>query len=747
MYPEEHVLDPRSYTMKGLVDSLTFYENFHPTHDEYLGLYYQSPNTILANNTWAGLFHTTSDAPTSWPTFRQPYIESAKIKSERYVEEYDKENKPDSLILKVRSNSGAPYVQYDTVNDQFNGVADEADATDFQLTAVSVSDEHYILLPDTAYAWEDTITFDYHQAGRTTEDIWSALVGKQLMAVMVVDRDTVYFHPNRKKHITDPNELYLSPEFRITQLFKWIPDSRVTTVAEEDRVAYSTTDHYWHHTVTSGLNSPMDVKDKSGNYIDIIDTFSITLSQGAISKIKKYYGRWLKQGENDGLTVSADGLTRHRNIIVKTKTYHYGKEDKRLVLKPEKESYDFGPLANQSQQINFILTRVHVHDLLDAQGNFVREDTISIDTLTTDLKMISGKCSFRVNTAFSVDSAVGSRVTLSTINDNTSGINYDTLVVKGYEWNNADSACDVRVPLMQAPLEGNELLWSVMHNGQRYFIMAGTGSPDHFIFRQYTQRGNTLYKRTGGNQLIKGSKNAENSDEGYITPWQFTYVDKENHRLTLKIGLTPEPAKDTLYFKIQSETTPAVDPSASSASALTYVYTNVYANDNANYEEQVRLKYGDNKWLKFDGTALTLTTDSLAADTFSWAYPLQEFNLLNSQNQAAFGYNATASASITTAYQGYCEYSTLLDNKLTYFARETKKARADLTDDRWKTTCEIDTLRDKRTSTPSGLKFSNSSFTSTITPDGLSPRDVKDAHGNYIDIVARSANGCSFVSV
>ena len=745
LYFNEHVLDPRSYTMKGLVDSLTFYENFHPTHDEYLGLYYQSPNTILANNTWAGLFHTTSDAPTSWPTFRQPYIESAKIKSERYVAEYDPENKPDSLILKRRINYTEPYVKYDTINDQFNGVADEKDATDFQLTAVSVADEHYILLPDTAYTWEDTITFDYHQAGRTTKDIWSALVGKQLMAVMVVDRDTVYFHPNRKKHITDPNDLYLSPEFRVTQLFKWLPDSRVTTVAEENRVVYSTTDHYWHHTVTSGLNSPMDVKDKSGNYIDIIDTFSITLSQGAISKIKKYYGRWKKQGEDDGLTVSADGLTRQRNIIVKTKTYHYGKEQTRMVLKPEKESYDFGPLANQSQKINFILTRVHVHDLLDAQGNFVREDTISIDTLTTQLGMQPKECELRVGTAFEVveaETSGSSHATVRVINDNTSGINYDTLVVTGYTWDNKPQTCDVHVPLMQAPLEGNELLWSVMHNGQRYFIMAGkeTETTGHFIFRQYTQRGNTLYKRIGGNQLIMGSKNAANDDEGYITPWQFTYVDKATNQFKFKIGLT----SDTLRFNIASATTPAV---GDSASTLTYVFTDVYANDNANYEEQVKLRYGLNNWLKFNGSALELTTNELEADTFSLAYPLLEFNLLNngtypSQNQAAFGYNATASASITTAYQAYCEYSTLLDNKLTYFARKTERTRATLTDTEtypWKTTCEIDTLRDRRpaTATESGLEFSNDSksFTSTITPTGTSPRNVKDKSGKYIDIV------------
>ena len=742
LYFYEHVLDPRQYTMRGQTDSLTFYENFKPTDDEYLGLYYQTPNTMLANNTWAGLFHTTSSAPTSWPTYKQPYIPSAKILSERYVEEYDKENKPDSLILKVRSNSSAPYVQYDAEHDQFIGVATAGEATDFQMSAVIVADEHYILLPDTAYAWQDTITFDYHQGKQTTEDIWSALVGKQLMAVMVVDGDTVYFHPNRNKHITDPNDLYLSPDFRVTQIFEWIPDSRVTTVADEDRVAYSTTDHYWHHTVTSGLNSPMNVKDKSGNYIDIIDTFCITLSQGAISKIKRYYGRWLKQSEDDGLTV--DGLSRHRDIIVKTKTYHYGDEQTRMVLKPEKESYGFGPLVNQTQQINFLLTREHVRQLLDAQGHFVREDTISIDTLTTQLAMKSGKCSFRVGTAFRVDGAVGSRVTLATTADNTSGIDYDTLVVTGYEWNDADYTCNVRVPLMQAPLEGDELIWSVKHNGQRYFIMAGKGTPDHFIFRQYNNKNNTLYKRNTTTPLKKGSANAANNDEGYITPWRFTYVDQAASQLTLKIGLTPEPDADTLYFKVESETTPAVGTSG--PSTLTYVFTDVYANTNANYEEQVKLKYGDDKWLKFNGTALVLTEYENQADTFSWSYMVQEFNLLNngtypSQTQAAFGYNTSVSVSITTAYQGYCEYSTLLDNKLTYFARESRNTRDALTSKeasyRWKTTCTIDTLRDKRTSTLSGLTFSNSSnsFTSTITPTGLSPLNVTDARGNYIDIV------------
>ena len=742
--PKEHVLDPRSYTMKGLVDSLTFYENFHPSKDEYIGLYYKDPNVILANNTWAGLFTTTSKAETSWPTFKQPYIPSAKIRSERYVQEYDPENKPDSLILKKRTNFAEPYVIYDPVNNQFNGQADSASATDFQLSAISVADEHYIILPDTAYAWSDTITFDFHEGEKTTEDIWSALIGKQLLAVMVVDGDTVYFHPNRDKIISDPNDLYLSPDFRITQIFEWIPDSRVTSVAAEDRVAYSTTGHYWHHTVTRGLNPPLNVKDASGNYIDILDTFCITLSQGRISKIKKYYGRWKKQGENDGLTISADGLTRHRDIIVRTKTYHYGEEQTRMVLKPEKESYGFSPLAGQKDNINFILTREHVRDLLDAQGAFVREDTISIDTLTAQLGMLPGKCTFRVGTAFEkVEAETSGRyATLSTKADNTSGVIYDTLVVSGYTWDNKPQTCDVRVPLMQAPLEGNELLWSVMHNGQRYFIMAGKGTTQgSLIFRQYTQKGNTLYKRVGGNQLIKGSKNAANDDEGYITPWQFTYVNKENHQLTLKIGLT---ASDTLHFNIASAKTPAV---GDTTSTLTYVFTDVYANDNANYEEQVKLKYGPDKWLKFDGTALTLTEYEAQADTFSWAYPLLEFNLLNngtypSHEQVVFGYNTNVSVSVKTAYQGYCEYSMLLNNKLTYFGRETRTSRAALIntepESRWKTTCVIKRIRDSRTATESGIDVSevNDNFVTTVktTTENPSPTEVKIGD-TYIDIV------------
>ena len=93
--------------MRGYEDSLTFYENFAPTKDEYVGLFYEDPyNTIVVNNNWAGLFTTTSAATDiSWPTYKTPYIRDVKLQSERYVEEYNKEELPDSLILKVRGNN------------------------------------------------------------------------------------------------------------------------------------------------------------------------------------------------------------------------------------------------------------------------------------------------------------------------------------------------------------------------------------------------------------------------------------------------------------------------------------------------------------------------------------------------------------------------------------------------------------------------------------------------------------------
>lgn len=64
----EYVLDPRREWRYGAKDSLLFYSNFAPANDVYLGLYYddrstpfKEPVTIVANNSWAGAFTSTSD--------------------------------------------------------------------------------------------------------------------------------------------------------------------------------------------------------------------------------------------------------------------------------------------------------------------------------------------------------------------------------------------------------------------------------------------------------------------------------------------------------------------------------------------------------------------------------------------------------------------------------------------------------------------------------------------------------------
>lgn len=76
-------------------------------------------------------------------------------------------------------------------------------------------------------------------------------------------------------------------------------------------------------------------------------------------------------------------------------------------------------------------------------------------------------------------------------------------------------------------------------NGQRYFIMAGEDAEHNksLIFRQYEQKGNTLYKKEDGmTQLIKGSANAANDQTQYITPWRYTYVNQGMKQITLAIG-------------------------------------------------------------------------------------------------------------------------------------------------------------------------------------------------------------------
>jgi hypothetical protein len=746
---QEHALDPRQYTMKGYTDSLTFYEFFHPNDDEYLGLYYEeSFNTILANNTWAGLFTTTSTATElSWPTYMVPYIKEAKIKSTRYVEEYDPKNKPDSLILKARLKAGSTdtipaYVKYDASTDQFNGVATEGEATAFDISAVIVADEHYVILPDTSYAWTDTIDFGYHKGEQLREDIWSSLIGKQLMAVMMLDRDTVYFHPNRKKIISDPNALYLSPDFRVTQIFEWIPDSRVSAPLNEgDSAKSETTDHYWHHNIVSGLNSPMNVKNSGGQYINIADTFRIHMSHDAVSKIKEYRGRW-KAGVAGLKVDNANGSMRHRDIIVRTKTYHSGDTLTRYALKPEKESYNFGPLNGQTNTIQFTLTRETYHDILDTANNKISEKVIQVDTLTKKLGMLSGGCSFNTGAFYAVNAASDSIVTLRVTADNTINTNYDTLIISRINVDGVATAVEARVPLVQAALTTNELVWSVYDESakKRYFIMAvNNGSSTTLQFREFTQANSMLYEQGTKNQLVKGSNAGNNSDGKYITPWTFDYNPLDKNQLSLKTEYGID-----RFFATSGDAVGATGTLSESSVLFTYRIAEVNTNDNSNYEEKVRIKYLDNRWLKFNGTNIVLQEDSASATVFSWTYLITEYNLLNngdypSLDEVSFGYNIATPKSIQTRYKAYREYSMLLDNSLTYLCHKEETHIDSLTSAarEWKTTFTIDTIRDRRTATLSRIDttYNRTTLTTTVNVASASPTDVKDKSGNYIDIV------------
>lgn len=56
-----------------------------------------------------------------------------------------------------------------------------------------------------------------------------------------------------------------------------------------------------------------------------------------------------------------------------------------------------------------------------------------------------------------------------------------------------------------------------------------------------------------------------------------------------------------LKFIIDNENNPGVvqtNYDFVNAATLTYDYVNVYVNDNENFEEQVKLSYGADKWLK-----------------------------------------------------------------------------------------------------------------------------------------------------
>ena len=740
---DEVVLDPRREMRYGAVDSLLFYENFAPGEEEYLGLYYTAPNTILANTTWAGLFKSTaSGGRNGWPDYTVADVKNAKLSSTHYLHRV-----AGDLTREERSNSDAPWITYNAAGNQFDGDASEANATVFQLSRVRVADEHYVVIPDTTEEWNDEIVFGIHHDEHIEQAVWSKLIGKQLMAVMKLDDDTIYFHPNPNKIITEYTQMRLNSNYRLEESFEYIRDARVEslgTVAEEDKPIMNDRleKNYFGRLVTSGLNTPMDVQ-YMGEYIDIVDTIRITLRTLGPVKIKEYYGRW-KEGA-PGLHIRPDG-SRYRDIIVRTKTTHHGAVRTELVLTPEYPIYNFNPLSGDSKRINFTLSQVTSRQLLDTEGNVLGEEVLSSEDVTSSLHLGPSACTFQSGgTYFSITNAEtrDNFVTLVTKEDNSSGINYDTLII-----NSTATIEDVsypvtgRIPLMQSTLADAELIWSAIANGQRYFIMAGSGG---LIFRQYELKGNTLYKKEDGKtQLVKGSADAANSDTKYITPWRYTYVNQAAQQLSLQMEYDINK-----YFVINGSSEP--DVADAGPATLTYEYDTTYVNDNANFEELVKIKYGANQWLRFttpEGVpTLSLTETESEATIFSWGYLQREYNLLNngaypSIDQLTFGYNSTSGSVVQTRYKGYRVYSMLLNNTLTYCGREDENDIADLISagNDWKTSYAINLVSDSRFSAgASGLsKTTNANdLKTTVTPSGDSPLEIRYPAGTgpFVNIV------------
>ena len=748
----EYVLDPRSEWRYGAKDSLLFYSNFAPADDEFLGLYYENPETpfkdpvtIVSNNSWAGAFTSTSDATaTGWPDYSVADVQNTKLKSEYYFTGFKEEG---VITRKPRPSIDSSYVYYNEALNQFDGVRTEGEATTFQISRVRVADEHYVVLPDTTRTWRDTIEFAYHNGEHSREQVWTSMIGKHLLAVTKVGNDTVYFHPDPDHILHDPNNLYLDKNFRVSQDFEFIRDSRVSAVAEEDRATHETTSNHWHNDIVSGLNSPIDVKDGEGNYIDIVDTFRITMSHGGISKVKQYYGRW-KNGAR-GLKVNGDGSVRTRDVIVRTKTYHYGETITHLVLKPEFKSYIFNPLEGNSQVINFTLANVTAHRLLDVDGNPIGdEEVISSEEITSSLALIPSACTFSSGgTYFSKSEVVSQHVTLAAIAENKLDDNHDTLIISmDVSYGGKVYPVTARVPLVQTSLEGDELIWSVQSGSKRYYIMAGTGG---LIFRQYALKDGTLYKEgTSNTPLIKGSANATNSDKQYITPWRFIYNPENSNQVALKTEYYVN-----RYFKMLGDEVGSTGGvHASDSSLLTFHYVDVLTNDNANEEELVKLQYGAGKWLQFrltggDGAELVLVTDEDDASVFSWSYLQQEYNLLNNgaypdRDTVIFEYNTDMSVAIQVTYKAYKEYSMLVGSSVVYCCREQETDMSNLTssDGEWRTNQTFSLITDKRTfdsgSTPSpatsGIRLTGSTVSTSERP--TSPRDVM-IDGKYVNIV------------
>ena len=733
---DEYVLDPRRETMYGAEDSVTFYENFKPNDEDYIGLYYTSPNTILANNTWAGLFVSSK----GWPKPMQPCIDSTKLFSDAYVH-----SPAGDTIRTERDNKAQSYIKYaPSANGNFNGVADETDGTTFTLSGVGIVDAYYVILPDTIRAdqrWTDQVVFDLHSGARLSQQVWSKLIGKQLMMQMQLGDEIVYFHPNNDKTFTTANQLSLSRDYRLTQSFEFIRDARVApgTISDDDRPHMTESTNEFCRMINSGLNSPIDVR-YNGQYIDIVDTVRVSLRSNG-GKIKDYYGIW-KTGA-PGLHVLPDG-SRYRDILVITKTYHHGSTVDTLMLVPEYPTYSFSPLAEEEKQINFTLSKVRVRELHDIEDDVLGVEILSSEDVTSVLHITSSQCSFTGgNTYFKVEAeeekTLDDHVTVETKLKNTTEADHDTLIVTTTaEVDDVSHTLTVRVPLMQTAMGSEEVVWSVYKNGKRYFIMAGTGG---LIFRQFELKSNTLYKKEDGRtQLIMGSANAANSDTRYITPWQFHMVNHALKQLTLETRYGVDK-----YFLIDGSQKPGV---GASGATLTYEYVAENFNENANFEEQVKLKYGGNKWLKFTATAdtvyLSLTTNHDSAAVFSWTYLQQEYYIQNNgdyptKSYLEFGYNGRNSAMVQTRYKAYRIYSMLLDSTLTYCGREDENDLVDLirSNGDWKTEYSITHIRDSRfDGNVSGLSYAVDSTTlvTTVTPAGNSPLD-KMYGGKYVNIV------------
>lgn len=736
---DEVVLDPRREMRYGVKDSLEFYEHFAPHDEEYLGLYYSDPNTVIANTTWAGLFKSTgTTGRNGWPDYTVADVKNAKLSSTHYLGRDGGGN----IVRLERSNKSAPWIAYNAAANQFDGVANEADATVFQISRVRVADEHYVVIPDTTDEWTDEIVFAYHHDEQTVREVQSKLIGKQLMAVTKIDDQTIYFHPDNDKILTSASQLRLDPNYRLVEDFEYIRDSRVDLESVEEENLPHMSGSNFGRTITSGLTSPMDVM-YNGDYIDIVDTLRITLRTLGPVKIKEYYGRW-RDGA-PGLHIRPDG-SRYRDIIIRTKTTHYGEDIVHLAITPEYPMYNFYPLAGVSKRLTFTMAKITAHQLLDTDGNVFGEEVLSTVDVTSSLHLAGGHCSFSSGGAyFNVDAenTLNDHVTLVTKAENSSGINMDTLII------NSTATVDAvtypvtgRVPLQQSALSSSELIWSAVAGGQRYYIMAGSGG---LIFRRYELKNNTLYKKEDGKtQLVKGSANAANDQTQYITPWLYTYVNQAEQqlKLTTEYGVNMD-------FVIDGSSNPAV--ASSGAATLTYEYVHEYVNDNANFEEQVKLKYGADNWLKFtvvgSTPSLTLTKNYAEATVFSWSYLQPEYyihekNPYPSVNQLEFGYNSTIGSAVQTRYKAYRIYSMMLDSIVTYCGRVDEDDIADLISagNDWKTNYAINLISDSRFSAgASGLsKTTNTTtLTTTVTPAGDSPRDIRHPAGTgpFVNIV------------